>query len=615
MKYIPEIIEKTSQEKLTDIGTILNIKKPSSKNILPALSSFSGIDKVLKTLSLNELRMLRLVYTGDDGITFGAIEKETGITVQEIDKISIKLNTLILAYTTKNRQLLNNKMDKIYGIHEISKILNIYESPGIKEIYGKIKENLLLNRPDPKFSKNLPDDTSVKLIRYIVSLGGIASLEEIELEFKEPFLTKTILFLAGKNVIKIMHNISESFCTLFAINPDMACSAAETLKPSHKKEHSVNNRYSILLNILNAYDVISSFGLFLTKQNEFRKIDRRRITDSLIKLHEFTGETVEEEKATDMPLFILNRLQCLRQQKDIAAVSLSNIQKELDQPEKLVHRIIKNMDTASKEDKYFQNPFGISDSSSIYLGIELFDSIESGHINLYSFLLQTHMIEEALKKSINDVLSAREDIKNRTSAILNFLTLFGIIEIKSGIASFSEIGSIISGKDISSDIDIPKKKSIYINPDFTLHIPVKELSSSALYHIISHTDIMKDDVILNTAISKSSIIRAYKRGMNLKRFLEVLETYSKNEMPQNLSFLLTEWSNQAIKIKITDVILMHTNHPTFLDEIQYSKSKAGMIERISPNYAIVHKDHLDDILKTARKNDALISLFEDIAGS
>jgi hypothetical protein len=155
-------------------------------------------------------------------------------------------------------------------------------------------------------------------------------------------------------------------------------------------------------------------------------------------------------------------------------------------------------------------------------------------------------------------------------------------------------------------------KNIYINPDFTLIIPAQELPSDALYHLLTHTDIIKHDVIINTVISRPAIVRAQKRGMTLNRFLETLGIYSKNELPQNLDFLLREWSNQTINIKISQHILLTSSHSEFIDELMLGIAKEGIIERISQTHALVRKEYIDEIIKIGRKKDAVISLFNEL---
>ena len=144
----------------------------------------------------------------------------------------------------------------------------------------------------------------------------------------------------------------------------------------------------------------------------------------------------------------------------------------------------------------------------------------------------------------------------------------------------------------------------------TLIIPKKEISSDALYHILTHTEIIKDDVILHTLISRESILSSLKRGMTNNDFFSTLTKYLKIGIPDNLEFLISDWSNQTIRLIISNVTLLNVNQSSFIDKISHSNIKDSIIDRISSNYAIIDKKYLDKIIKMAKKNDAVISLFD-----
>jgi hypothetical protein len=113
------------------------------------------------------------------------------------------------------------------------------------------------------------------------------------------------------------------------------------------------------------------------------------------------------------------------------------------------------------------------------------------------------------------------------------------------------------------------------------------------------------------AITKNSIINANKRGMYIERFISTLNKYAKNGIPQNLEFLLKEWTNQTIRIEISRSILIHSSHSTLLDEISYSSISGLILKRISENYAIIAKDSIDEIIKFSKKFDVVINIFEN----
>jgi hypothetical protein len=128
---------------------------------------------------------------------------------------------------------------------------------------------------------------------------------------------------------------------------------------------------------------------------------------------------------------------------------------------------------------------------------------------------------------------------------------------------------------------------------------------------MAFTEILKEDVVIEAAITKISIINARKRGMNIDKFIQTLKKYAKNEIPQNLEFLLDDWTKQTISINISRPILLHTSHGSFIDEILYSSSSKTIMTRISENYAILDKDSIDVVVKFSKKFDAVITIFEE----
>ena len=194
------------------------------------------------------------------------------------------------------------------------------------------------------------------------------------------------------------------------------------------------------------------------------------------------------------------------------------------------------------------------------------------------------------------------------------MCLTGIIEFKDGMISLSDIGTEIANnllKIKSQGEPVEEKKTVYINPDFSIIIPDDDIPSQPLYHLLTHTKIIKKDVILHVIIDKSSIINAHKRGMSIENFMDILERYSINEIPQNLDFIVTEWSSQALTVKISRDILIKASNSSFLDDIILMGPKNVKIERINAKYAIIQKKYIDEIIKFAKKNDAIIALFEE----
>ena len=229
-------------------------------------------------------------------------------------------------------------------------------------------------------------------------------------------------------------------------------------------------------------------------------------------------------------------------------------------------------------------------------------------ITYLKIIISLHTIKHSDRDSLENSLEQLETEFDRFTEAITLLCILGFIHFNDGKIHITDIGTQIKYKNLDPSGKTDLKKSIYINPDFTMIIPIDDIASNDLYIILSHTDILKQDVIFHGQISKSSIVRARKRGMTLKQFLDTLQNNAKNELPQNMNFLLREWSEQTIDLLISNAMILKTTHPSFIDEIEVGKLKESIIERISDHYALIKKESIDDIIKLGNKKDAVITL-------
>ena len=125
MKEISKILNKKSNKDLALLGKLINAEKSALKNISKELLTFTTINYLLSKLSSESLSLLESVYSSPEGITFGTLEKSLNIELSFIEEISNDLSLKLLIHRIKNRQLLTKKMDKIYPITEISKIIKM----------------------------------------------------------------------------------------------------------------------------------------------------------------------------------------------------------------------------------------------------------------------------------------------------------------------------------------------------------------------------------------------------------------------------------------------------------------------------------------------------------
>jgi hypothetical protein len=146
MKTIEDILKKTPLEKLKEIASVLSMKSYNENKLKNNLHNIFSINKILSRLNSEELTILKLIYTDNDGISFGEIQKKTGMDIQKIENIINVLSGYLFVYITKNRQLLNKKMDKVYCIEEIAGIFTISSYSVIKDYLQNAQDAMINTR-------------------------------------------------------------------------------------------------------------------------------------------------------------------------------------------------------------------------------------------------------------------------------------------------------------------------------------------------------------------------------------------------------------------------------------------------------------------------------------
>ena len=544
MKEITETIRKFTPEDIRELAARIGLKKKSKKDLIHALTTVTGLHDLLKTFDAGSLRILMAVYEAPDGITFVEIQKKLKMEIPAIEKSAEMLSRNLLVYTIKNRQMLHSKMDKAYGISEIAEMLHIVEPRAVTDRLHKNYLHLETAMMNREHLQPVKDRETREFLTFMAESGCIVSLDVARDRLPTKSAEKILSGVIARNLVHVFQCYRPEFNTFLVLN-EKACPSVALLDDVGEgtAKVSVRNRYFLLNNLLHGFDVISTFGLFLTKQMEFRKIDIRRLADAMLPISDIGGTDLPAEECAQFVMFLLNRLGCLKMNKDIAGISLAEIRKEIAQPLMLLRRILKALDQG-REDGHFAPPIEMPPSECVKSIVRLLHKLKSVTHRYLDIALLTRSLSEADEASLGVRLMDLAAERERFGITLNLLCITGIIDVESSRIALSDIGVDFANhmlKSYPSGDREPGRKTVYINPDFTLVIPARELPSEALYHLLTHTDIMKHDVIINAVISKASIVRAQKRGMNLDRFLDALSSHSRNEVPQNLAFLLKEW--------------------------------------------------------------------------
>ncbi len=615
MKTITSALKKNRTGNSSEIHRLLNLKSASDEKLIEAMTSLCGINQLLGSLDNEELKFLQLIYTDHDGITFGEIEKAIDIPVEKIEKITSSLSKILLIYPIKNRQLLTKKMDKVYAIEELYQLIRLRNKDSLEDHFrGVISQLCRAIEPFPGLHDIEPE--ILDFLKIVAENGTVVTLKKTISIFGEEKAEDLVNRAISLDLLKTVQVINPGFTTYLFLNSKIVPHFAESLPDNlNLQKQESENGFKFLVNLLFTYDIISTSGLFLTKQNNYRKIDLKRIAEAQINLRNTDGTIIDSEDAAHLSLNFLARIEALHMNKDIAEISLKDIKDKISNPLKFLVMIIESLGKGEEADTDFPPPFILPEPDDIRIIISAL-SIKEGTTPGY---LETVLKSWKLLQSEtgnNGYVFSQDDFIDKYRVAVNFLYITGIIESDGKKITLSETGRAAGELFGQEKKEYPVNeykgnKCLYINADFSLLIPTEQISAEAVYHLLSHTEIIKEDVILHVRITRSSIINAKKRGMPLENFIDTLKFFSKNQIPQNLNFLLYEWSEQTIEVKVHSAIILKTNQPSLIDEILHSGFSEGVIERISPNHAIINRDYIDEIVKIAKKKDAIISMFED----
>ncbi len=611
MKTIDDALKRVQPEKQRELSNILNIKTPSESKLKEGILNFFTLQRIISSFNRDEIAIFKTLYSGNDEISFGELHKILGIEIDIIEQAVQNISGYLLLYIIKNRQMLNKKMDRIHCIKEISEIYKISETSEITEYLNKTSD-ILISKNGHSPDEAVKDLKSAGIISHILESGSIIPLESLTEKFPGRENEKRINDLYDRGILKAFNLINDRPCTYIGLSGNvLPVMPADVKKP--ESGTAVSNNFKAVTNILKAYDVISSSGLFLTKQGKFRKIDLKKISEAMLEISLPDGNPVAEEERAFLAMQMLNILKCLRLDRDIGVISLKSISEKIEDPVSILRSIIAKIHEEVKPADEFIGENILPQ----YSGIKLILSILSGVTSIDPEYLKLIFLTSCTASRFKTLEAGHKTFVIDSVKIyrqsLNFISIFGLCETVNGQIVTTEpvkrVISLLQNKKCSREFE--PSRCIYISPDFTLMIPHMDIDPVSLYTIMAFTEIHKEDVVIEAAITKNSIINAKKRGMNIERFIQTLGKYAKNDIPQNLEFLLTDWTRQTISINISRPILLHSNHGSFIDEMLYNSPSKTVMTRISENYAIIDKDSIDLVVKFAKKSDAVITIFEE----
>lgn len=216
---------------------------------------------------------------------------------------------------------------------------------------------------------------------------------------------------------------------------------------------------------------------------------------------------------------------------------------------------------------------------------------------LISWMIQQQMLDE----------SCREEMSRSAQSWLFALAGFGWMDVgmtKGSCICFrwrislDEVrnASIYNSVRVAPIMNITNK--FYVQPDFDIMV-LPDVPYILRWRLMMFTDILMSDRMSIYRLTKDSITKAVKRGLEVEDILMFMTNYSENGVPDHVSLTLEQWNEEAHR---TEVIFCSTPIDRILVDLsEYSDQEIWNIERYSSykEHCSLHPIQLDIDLPVA----------------
>ena len=151
----------------------------------------------------------------------------------------------------------------------------------------------------------------------------------------------------------------------------------------------------------------------------------------------------------------------------------------------------------------------------------------------------------------------------------------------------TEIGNrLLSGESIE---DYERESSFVVQPNYEI-LASSNLTPDIRWKLNLIAEIHQASQVITYKLTPQSIYNSLRSGMLVGEILELLETYSKTDIPQNIKLSIQEWGARYGQVYFMDVMLLRCKNERLAQELKSSKQIAKHIfGEISPTDLITLK--------------------------
>ena len=187
----------------------------------------------------------------------------------------------------------------------------------------------------------------------------------------------------------------------------------------------------------------------------------------------------------------------------------------------------------------------------------------------------------------------------------NYLTYMGCVNFAAAgddtAIQLTEIGKrLLSGESIE---DYERESSFIVQPNYEI-LASSNLTPDIRWKLNLIAEIHQASQVTTYKLTPQSIYNSLRSGMSVGEILELLETYSKTDIPQNIKLSIQEWGARYGQVYFMDVMLLRCKNERLAQELKSSKQIAKHIfGEISPTDLIISREKFEELKRLLEKNN------------
>lgn len=662
MSMLNDELTKLEKEQLSRIAEIWKIKKIANdkKAIINQLKKAASdeyyLKGILEQLTPMQVKIFSIIIGSKAVLTLGDISRRIRMQPINVENELAVLKHLMLVYQRKNRERITSNMDKYYPYEEIKEIVSIDENKkgekfqfSIKDFIGHHKVEDLSSdylslvtgkkRPTIKRSELMKTGVSDETLEIVVERlsegeqilldaafnnGGILEIHAARIIMDDMKLDqeKTLIKLNDLNILKDIYFIDERYVRILVIPVELFQYLKDfpifpnTEKIKEMQPIEIGNQFDVVLNMKKLLLFVANRGLTLSQSGKIRQADMKRSENSLldIDLRLFPEKSQVHLIEILLPFLKVFDLVELKEENVILKDTYEEFLKEnpLNVIEKLLEVTPIEAEKRMVGDEVFL-PIEIPFYKNDYLK-EIYSILQQNPEGIYSKVLIANLIREWVILSpsfrVKDFKTLYFEKRGAMVSVLFYLHLFGMLQVeypKRKIKISSLADYFFESKELSFQ---NKTDGVIINPDATLVAFPDKLSIFGLHILKSFAELKEFDRVYHFQITRESLQTGLLLGRNKSDLLDFLDEVSKNKLPQNLTYLIEDWSEGLHIVTIEEGVTLleasDANQMSLL--LGQIKGKKIVKRELSDTAILVYKDKVSETIEIAEKLEMIVKL-------